>query len=63
MKLKAFLLNLAVAALGLGGWLVSLPEGLATPLGASFWQGVAMVIGGSLLCWLATRENGAAASD
>ena len=36
---------------------------LATPLGASFWQGVAMVIGGSLLCWLATRENGATASD
>ncbi|WP_043309519.1 aromatic amino acid DMT transporter YddG [Pseudomonas sp. ML96] len=30
---------------------------LATPLGASFWQGVAMVIGGSLLCWLATRET------
>lgn len=24
--------------------------------GRSFWQGVAMVVGGSLLCWLATRK-------
>lgn len=29
---------------------------LTTPLGSAFWQGVAMVTGGSLLCWLATRE-------
>ncbi|MFD4837708.1 aromatic amino acid DMT transporter YddG [Achromobacter sp. NPDC058515] len=28
---------------------------LSTPLTMSFWQGVAMVTGGSLLCWAATR--------
>lgn len=28
---------------------------LATPLTMSFWQGVAMVTAGSLLCWAATR--------
>lgn len=28
---------------------------LATPLTLSFWQGVAMVTAGSLLCWAATR--------
>ncbi len=26
--------------------------------GWAFWQGVAMVVGGSLLCWLATRRHG-----
>ncbi|NIY49174.1 aromatic amino acid DMT transporter YddG [Cedecea colo] len=26
--------------------------------GWPFWQGVAMVVGGSLLCWLATRRHG-----
>lgn len=36
---------------------------LATPLAASFWQGVAMVSGGSLLCWLATRETSASTAD
>lgn len=29
---------------------------LDTQLTSAFWQGVAMVTGGSLLCWLATRE-------
>lgn len=28
---------------------------LRTPLSFSFWQGTAMVCGGSILCWLATR--------
>ena len=28
---------------------------LSTPLTLSFWQGVAMVTAGSLLCWAATR--------
>lgn len=28
---------------------------LSTPLSAGFWQGTAMVCGGSVLCWLATR--------
>lgn len=29
---------------------------LRTPLDLSFWQGAAMVCGGSILCWLATRR-------
>lgn len=32
---------------------------LDTQLTSAFWQGVAMVTGGSLLCWLATRETAA----
>mgnify|MGYP004708047779 FL=1 len=28
---------------------------LGVPLTASFWLGTAMVSGGALLCWLATR--------
>jgi drug/metabolite transporter (DMT)-like permease len=28
---------------------------LSTRLTASFWQGVAMVTAGSLICWAATR--------
>jgi drug/metabolite transporter (DMT)-like permease len=31
---------------------------LATTLGLSFWQGAAMVCVGSIICWLATREEG-----
>jgi drug/metabolite transporter (DMT)-like permease len=30
---------------------------LKAPLGAAFWQGAAMVCGGALLCWLATRAR------
>ncbi|MGI6246854.1 MAG: aromatic amino acid DMT transporter YddG [Pseudochelatococcus sp.] len=30
---------------------------LRTPLSFSFWQGTAMVCGGSILCWLATRRR------
>lgn len=30
---------------------------LATTLGLSFWQGSAMVCAGSILCWLATKED------
>lgn len=30
---------------------------LSTALSFSFWQGVMMVIGGSLICWLATRQK------
>jgi len=30
---------------------------LRAPLSLSFWQGAAMVCGGSILCWLATREK------
>jgi len=30
---------------------------LATPLGFSFWQGVAFVTAGSVLCWIATRRG------
>lgn len=29
---------------------------LRTPLSLSFWQGAAMVCGGAILCWLATRR-------
>ncbi|MOA50751.1 Aromatic amino acid exporter YddG [compost metagenome] len=32
---------------------------LSTRLTASFWQGVAMVTAGSLLCWVATRGKSA----
>jgi drug/metabolite transporter (DMT)-like permease len=28
---------------------------LRTPLSPAFWQGAAMVCGGAILCWLATR--------
>jgi len=28
---------------------------LRTPLSMAFWQGAAMVCGGAILCWLATR--------
>lgn len=31
---------------------------LRAPLSLSFWQGAAMVCGGSILCWLATRKRG-----
>ncbi|MHA7600860.1 aromatic amino acid DMT transporter YddG [Alicycliphilus sp. T452] len=31
---------------------------LRTPLPLAFWQGAAMVCGGAILCWLATREAG-----
>jgi len=34
---------------------------LRTPLSTSFWQGASMVCAGSILCWLATREQGAKA--
>jgi drug/metabolite transporter (DMT)-like permease len=30
---------------------------LRTPLSAAFWQGSAMVCGGAILCWLATRAT------
>jgi len=30
---------------------------LRAPLPLSFWQGAAMVCGGAILCWLATRNN------
>lgn len=30
---------------------------LSTALSFSFWQGVMMVTGGSLICWLATRQK------
>lgn len=30
---------------------------LRTPLSLSFWQGASMVCAGSILCWLATREQ------
>ncbi|MCG6395979.1 EamA family transporter, partial [Vibrio alginolyticus] len=30
---------------------------LSTALSFAFWQGVLMVTGGSLLCWLATRRK------
>jgi drug/metabolite transporter (DMT)-like permease len=30
---------------------------LRAPLSLAFWQGAAMVCGGALLCWLATRAN------
>ena len=30
---------------------------LRTPLSAAFWQGSAMVCGGAILCWLATRTT------
>lgn len=30
---------------------------LQTPLSLSFWQGVMMVCGGSILCWLSTRRS------
>lgn len=30
---------------------------LRTPLSISFWQGASMVCAGSILCWLATREQ------
>jgi drug/metabolite transporter (DMT)-like permease len=30
---------------------------LSTPLSLSFWQGAGMVVGGSLLCWFATRSR------
>ncbi len=36
---------------------------LRTPLPAPFWQGAAMVCGGSILCWLATRAPGPKASS
>lgn len=32
---------------------------LRTPLSLAFWQGAAMVCGGAILCWLATRMPGA----
>ncbi len=33
---------------------------LRAPLSLAFWQGAAMVCGGAILCWLATRAPGAA---
>lgn len=30
---------------------------LRAPLSLAFWQGAAMVCGGAILCWLATRNN------
>ncbi len=30
---------------------------LNAPLSVSFWQGAALVCGGSVLCWLATRDT------
>lgn len=36
---------------------------LATPLGFSFWQGVLMICGGSILCWLATRAGSKTAPE
>ncbi len=33
---------------------------LGAPLSVGFWQGVCMVCGGSILCWLATRAGGRA---
>ncbi len=39
----------------LSAFIASLWLGLSP--GWSFWQGVAMVVGGSLLCWLATRTK------
>jgi len=30
---------------------------LRTPLSWGFWQGAAMVCGGAILCWLATRAT------
>ena len=32
---------------------------LRTPLSLAFWQGAAMVCGGAILCWLATRAKSA----
>jgi drug/metabolite transporter (DMT)-like permease len=32
---------------------------LRAPLSLAFWQGAAMVCGGAILCWLATRATGA----
>ena len=29
-----------------------------TPLSLAFWKGAAMVVAGSVLCWLATRGQG-----
>ncbi|SEL26985.1 Permease of the drug/metabolite transporter (DMT) superfamily [Roseateles sp. YR242] len=36
---------------------------LRTPLSMSFWQGACMVCGGSVLCWLATRDRASQVPD
>lgn len=57
------LLVLAAAAMAFGyaAWNFGILHGNVTVLGASlslaFWQGACMVVGGSLLCWFATRAR------